>query len=125
GAPMVPRHDQSRKSSSSRETSPVAEADHPASAADRWARFVLKVCESEGDLKTLKQWADFANVSYSSLRESCWLVGVRPRDARDFARVLRAVVKACERGCDPGVLLDVSDRRTLHLLLEKSGIAAP
>jgi DNA-binding response OmpR family regulator len=94
----------------------------PGSVAERWARLVLKVCESPGDLKTLEDWATFAGVSYSSLRESCHLIGIRPHDARDLARVVRAVVRARRIDCSPEVLLDVSDSRTLSKLLARAGL---
>lgn len=94
----------------------------PGSAAERWAMHVMKGCHSATDLKTLEQWAVCAGVSYSSLRESCRLVGMRPYDARDLVRVLRAVILGARTGCPPAVLLDVSDRRTLGSLLERSGL---
>ena len=94
----------------------------PGSVAERWARLVLKGCESPGDLRTLEDWATFAGVSYSSLRESCHLIGIQPHDARDLARVVRAVVRARRIGCSPEVLLDVSDSRTLSKLLARAGL---
>jgi DNA-binding response OmpR family regulator len=96
--------------------------DHPSSAAARWASYVVKACESDTDLKTLAAWAAFVGVSYSSLCESCRLIRVRPHDARDLARALRAVVKASVYQCDPEVLFDVSDRRTLHTLMRRAGL---
>jgi hypothetical protein len=93
----------------------------PGSAAHRWAVHVMKACEADGDLKTLKDWARCAGVSYSTLCESCRIIGIRPRTARDFARVLRAVIKSSVYGCDPSVLLDISDRRTLRVLLRRVG----
>jgi len=53
--------------------------------------------------------ATCAGVSYSSLRECCGLVGIRPHDARDLTRMLRAVIQSRRQGCAPDVLLDVSD----------------
>jgi DNA-binding NarL/FixJ family response regulator len=94
----------------------------PGSAAERWARHVANACASEGDLKTLGIWAKFIGVSYSSLCESCRMLGIRPRDARDFARMLRALVQAAAHHCSPLVLLDVSDRRTLRNLVERTGL---
>ncbi len=94
----------------------------PGCAAERWAMHVLKGCESLGDLKTLRQWALSVGVSYTSLRESCRLVGIRPHDARDFTRVLRAVMHSRGQRCAPEVLLDVSDSRTLTTLLERAGL---
>jgi ActR/RegA family two-component response regulator len=110
---------------------PRSPADHvasrtkhgrPRSAAERWAMLVCKACESEGDPKTLEDWADCAGVSYSSLRESCRLLDIRPHAARDLVRVLRAVIRSHHHGCPPSVLLDVSDIRTLDSLLTRAGI---
>jgi CheY-like chemotaxis protein len=94
----------------------------PRSAAERWAMLMFHACRSEGDLKTLAEWAAFVGVSYSSLREACRLIEVRPRDARDLVRVLRAIIKSTGDGVDPTVLLDVRDQRTLRALQEKAGI---
>jgi ActR/RegA family two-component response regulator len=96
----------------------------PGSVAERWAMFVLRGCESERDLKTLRLWATCAGVSYTSLRESCGLVGIRPHDARDLTRVLRAVIQSCRHHCSPDVLLDVCDRRTIETLFERAGLDA-
>jgi ActR/RegA family two-component response regulator len=92
------------------------------SAAERWAHLVIKACNSDHDPKTLQEWASLAGMNRSSLCESCRLVGVRPHDARDFARTLRALTLASVRGCQPDVLLDVSDRRTLKILLDRAGV---
>lgn len=94
----------------------------PRSAAERWARHVLKACESEGDLKTLADWAKCVGVSYSSVRESCRLLDIQPRNARDLVRVLRAVIKSRYDHCSPKVLLDVSDSRTLGILMNRAGM---
>jgi CheY-like chemotaxis protein len=100
----------------------ISDAVRPRSTAERWAGHVLKACESEGDLKTVTDWAACAGVSTSSLCESCHLLGIQPRDARDFARILRALIKAAVHHCEAEVLLDVSDRRTLTTLLKRGGI---
>jgi DNA-binding response OmpR family regulator len=93
----------------------------PGSALDRWAMHVVKASESESDLRTLEDWAKCAAVSYSTLCESCRMVGIRPQAARDFARALRAVIKSSVYHCDPAVLLDVRDQRTLKTLLSRAG----
>jgi len=95
----------------------------PGSVAERWAMHVLKACDSKWDVKTLRAWAACAGVSYSSLRECCDLVGIRPHDARDLTRMLRAVIQSLRQGCAPDVLLDVSDRRTSESLFERAGLA--
>jgi hypothetical protein len=104
------------------ERAPAPTTQTPRSVAERWAMLVVQACRSDGDLKTLADWAAFVGVSYSSLCEACRLVDVRPRDARDLARVLRAIVGSMRDRLDPGLLLDVRDRRTLRTLLKKAGI---
>jgi len=94
----------------------------PRSTAERWAVRVLKASESDGDLKTIADWAMFVGVSYSSLCESCRLLSIRPHDARDFARILRVVIQSRANECQPEALLDVSDRRTLNRLIARAGI---
>ena len=96
----------------------------PASIAERWATYVFRACAAPGDLKTLEAWAECVGVSYSSLRESCSLLGIRPHDARDLARMLRAVMRSTLDDCPPSALLDVSDSRTLRALLERSGVTS-
>lgn len=95
----------------------------PHSVADRWATYVWRsCCTFKGDLKTLSEWAKCIGVSYSSLCETCRLLGVRPHDARDFTRVLGAIVTAARVGCPADVMLDVSDRRTLRRLLSRAAV---
>jgi DNA-binding response OmpR family regulator len=94
----------------------------PRSSPERWAMHVLNACDAQGDLKTLDDWASFVGVSYSSLCESCRLVDIRPHDARDFLRILRALKTARRHDCAPEALLDVSDRRTLDTLLSRAGL---
>jgi hypothetical protein len=96
--------------------------EEPHSAAERWAGYVLRACDSEGDLKTLAEWARFAGVSYSSLRESCRLLGIRPRDARDLARVLRALVRSTHGADGIAALLDARDERTLASLMNRAAL---
>lgn len=96
----------------------------PRSIAERWASHVLKACESDGDLRTIGAWASFVGLSYSSLCESCRLLGIQPLVARDFTRVLRAVCRSHLTGCFIEELLDISDRRTLRMLLTRAGLTA-
>ena len=91
----------------------------------RWALHVVKACLAEDDLKTLADWAKVAGLSYTSLRESCYLLHIRPHDARDFARVLRAVLRSSSDGWDPARFLDIADRRTMSALLARSGLRKP
>jgi hypothetical protein len=83
----------------------------------------MPVCdETGGDFKTLEEWAHHIAVSYSTLCETCRLLGIRPLDARDFARVLNALRAAIVHRCAPEVLLNVSDRRVLRTLSIKAGV---
>jgi FixJ family two-component response regulator len=97
----------------------------PTSSAERWARLVRRACQSAGDLRTLEQWAAFTGVSYSSLCETCRLLNIQPQNARDLARVLRALVRAPGGTWDVAPLLDVSDGRTLRGILHRAGLDGP
>lgn len=94
----------------------------PRSIAERWAIHVLRGCDSEDDFRTVRRWATCSGVSSSSLEENCLLLGIRPRDARDFTRVLRVVIRSNRYNSAPEALLDVSDRRTLKILARRVGL---
>lgn len=82
---------------------------------------MLRACKSEKDLKTLSMWAHQVAVSYTTLCEVCRLIGVQPRHARDFTRVLRAVMRPSFDFRQLASFLDISDRRTLEPLLQTAG----
>jgi len=92
------------------------------SVAERWAAYVLNAIESEGDLNTIDLWARYTGASYTTLCEICRLNGIRPLDARDFVRVLRALRMASLAHCPPEAFLVVSDRRTLQALSIRAGV---
>ncbi|MGH9347471.1 MAG: response regulator [Vicinamibacterales bacterium] len=94
----------------------------PRSAAERWAYLVLRACESDHDLKTIGEWASVAGISYSALTECCRLVGIRPYDARDFLRMLRALAHAGGRLENLEHGLDVNDHRTLKTLFDRASL---
>jgi ActR/RegA family two-component response regulator len=99
----------------------------PQSVVERWVSYVIKVYDatadgSRGDFKTLDEWARRVAVSDSTLCETCRLLGMRPLDARDFARVLCALRIALRHGCAPEVLFNVSKRRILTKLSSKAGV---
>ncbi len=94
----------------------------PRSAVERWARFVLKAVSAEWDPKTLDQWARSAGVSRSVLCESCRILHISPHDARDFARVLRALCRSGDKW-QPEIDIDVADARTLKRLESRAGLS--
>jgi DNA-binding response OmpR family regulator len=96
--------------------------DAPHSSVHRWAHVVLQACDVESDPKTLNDWAHATGHSYSSLRELCRIVDVRAHDARDLARMLRAIVMARGSRCSPKLFLDVGDERTVRLLFRRAGL---
>jgi len=91
-------------------------------AAERWAQLIVCVCRADRDPKTLQAWAHLAGLSYTSLRELCRMLGIRAHDARDLARMLRALILARHRRCTPAMFLDVRDQRTLRLLFVRAGV---
>jgi len=94
----------------------------PRTPAERWAMLVVRACAAERDPATLDDWARCAGVTDASLCESCRLVSIRPHDARDLARALRAVVLARRRNCPPAAVLDGSQGLGLADLLERAGL---
>jgi ActR/RegA family two-component response regulator len=96
------------------------------SAAERWAMHVFRACQCERDLTTLGSWAEFVGVGHTTLCECCRLIAIQPHNARDFARVLRAVMRSSSQAfpSPPALFLDVSDRRTLKKLLHRAGLGA-
>lgn len=96
-----------------------------ASAAERWVFNVIKGCLAMDDPKTLKLWAHEASVSYTTLRESCALVGIRAHDARNLMRMLRAILHMSVDGSALDTLLDTGDSRTLAQLIETAGFQSP
>jgi FixJ family two-component response regulator len=92
----------------------------PGTPSERWRDFVLALVHTEQDLKTNGLWAKHLGVSLSVLREACRLVRIAPHDARDFARMLRAIWRS-EREWKPETLLNFADARTLNKLETRSG----
>jgi len=97
----------------------------PRCAAERWAQLVLNACSADSDPKTLELWARCVGVSRTSLCDSCRMVQVEPREARDLARVLRACQVAAKECAHLESILDVRDSRTLVKLLSKAGLKGP
>jgi CheY-like chemotaxis protein len=90
---------------------------------ERWAAFIMHVVESAYDLKTIDAWAQSVGASRSVICECCRLVHVVPHDARDFARMLRAV-RSGGREWQPEAALDCADSRTLNKLIARAGLAS-
>lgn len=89
--------------------------------AERWASYVLAACKSERDPRTLAIWARQVGVSYTMLCESCRLIDVQPRQARDFTRVLRIMLMPESDVRKLASFLDISEKRTLDSILQKAG----
>lgn len=92
--------------------------------ARRWAGYVLGATNAPSDPRTLGDWSRAVGVSRSVLVESCARLGIVPRDARDLARVLR-LVRRGDEPWEPEAALDVADRRTLRVLLERAALTGP
>lgn len=92
------------------------------SVADRVAVLVVSVVSLESDVKTLEQWAAATGVSAGSLRGYCCTVGIRPKKALDFARLLRIVARSEPGVWEPARWLDVSEPRHLSALLARGGL---
>jgi CheY-like chemotaxis protein len=91
-------------------------------AAERWARLVLRACDSDRDPHTLLEWSRCVGLSYSSLTDASRIIQIDPHDARDFARILRALFHTGGRVAGIESLLHVFDSRTLTRLLHHAGL---
>jgi ActR/RegA family two-component response regulator len=96
----------------------------PKSIAERWACLVLRGCDSDHDLRTLRDWARFVATSCSGLAETCRMTGVEAHRARDFTRVLRVLVHTHGRVENIEAELDISDERTARSILQCAGLSA-
>jgi DNA-binding response OmpR family regulator len=95
----------------------------PASTPERWAHYVMKACEAKEDLTSVGRWAMSVGASKTSISETCRLLGIHPREARDLTRLLRALVQSTLHRCPPEALLLVSDGRTLEALFVRGGLS--
>ena len=87
----------------------------------RWARYVLKACSAENDLRRVADWAAAAATSGGTIDEICRLCKVYPSDSRDLARTLRAIMLARRTGTPVSMHFAVADDRTLRGLLDRAG----
>jgi hypothetical protein len=94
-------------------------------ASERWARAIVRAVSAAKDFRTLGDLARQIGTSRGALRNWCYVAGIRPRAALDFARLLRAAYNAsvtCNGGHGPLALLDAVDQRTLHRMLGRGGL---
>lgn len=98
--------------------SPIAE---PRTAGDRWSNFVSRLVISEHDLKTNDDCADYLGVCGWVFSASCRRVNVTASDTRNFARMIRAILRSGPIWI-PDLILDIDDARTLRKFEERSGV---
>lgn len=94
----------------------------PRSIVTRAAWFIAKACDSSHDLPTISRWATFVGTSNTQLRDPYYRIGVAPHSARDFMRVLRALIRANGAKANVNAELDIRDYRTEATLLAKAGL---
>jgi len=93
-------------------------------AAERWTNAILRVLDSEVDLRNLPMWAAYVGASTSALRTWCYAAHATPKASLDFARLLRAVVIAQQcQIWDLQNVLDVIDARTLERMMIRGEVA--
>ena len=94
----------------------------PGTTAGRGAWWILVVCASKEDLTTLQAWADYVDVSYTSLRDVFKRLGIKPHDGRDFMRILRALVQVGGRVEHVEGALALADPRTTDDRINRAGL---
>lgn len=90
--------------------------------AHRLARLIYEAASLPEDPRSVESWARGVGISVSSLRELCHILEIYPHDARDLARLIRAVIRVAADGGTVESWLDVSDRRTLERLKHRAGL---
>jgi hypothetical protein len=90
---------------------------------ERWATFVMKGLQSEHDLNTIGAWAVYVGTSRYRLCRCCQVIGVRPKDAHEFARMLRVICSSQRDAWQPRTFLHVRSSRSLRKLLTSAGLA--
>jgi hypothetical protein len=82
---------------------------------------ILQLSERPEDVRTLAQWARQIGTNRTAVIELCRATRLRPKNVRDFARVLRALRCADWNVAHIDGVLDVSDARTRRVLLSRAG----
>ena len=95
----------------------------PETTAACAAWWILRACASRADLSTLGRWSEFIGVGYTSLREAFRRIGVEPHDARDFMRILRALVHTSGRADGVEGQLALGDLRTTRAMMDRAHLA--
>lgn len=95
---------------------------HPSPfAALRWVSAVMTVVDMDQDVHSVEGWADLLRATPSTLRRWCERVGVTAKSSLDFARLLRATIRAQQSGVTCDMWLDTLDPRTLRRLARAAG----
>ena len=92
-------------------------------APRKLAVVLLRACGALKDPKTNQRLARAGGVSTRRFREMCDQCGVKPRDARDFVRILRAVRLSWVDGSMLASHFNPGDRRTALGLLARAGLS--
>jgi ActR/RegA family two-component response regulator len=91
-------------------------------APRRLAWLVLRGCEAKRDPKKVSLFAKAAVVSSAVFRSVCDLCAVRPRDACDLGRVLRAISLSIQDNSPIISHFSVGDSRTAERLMRRAGL---
>lgn len=92
------------------------------SAAARLAVVLLRGCSAQKDPRTNSRLVRVAGVSEAVFREVCHQCSVKPRAARDLARLLRAIRLSFAEGSTLASHIWAGDGRTVDRLLVRAGL---
>jgi CheY-like chemotaxis protein len=98
--------------------------EEPGTTIGYAAWWILLACGSPADLPRLGRWVAFVpKTTYSQLRNAYLRVGVDPLDARDFMRILRALVWTRGRVEHVEGQLALGDQRTTDPMIVRAGLS--
>lgn len=91
-------------------------------SVERVAACIMAAATCPRDPKTTDEWARYVGASAGAVRGYCRLARLQARDARDVARVLRALFQSGDRWL-PETKLECAELRTLKNMMEHAGLA--
>jgi hypothetical protein len=99
----------------------MADESQVSHASTRVASAIMCLVVSPTDAKSIAEWARVAASSSTTLRTWCNSARTKPKNALDFARLLRICNQPTEADWQPLERLNIVDPRTLCALVRRSG----
>lgn len=101
--------------------SPISRAKPANYATRRWADLIARGANAADDPRTVFAWCRCIGIARGTLQKRCEAVGITPKEALDFLRLLRLSVRHAGEPWDLQYRLDITDLRTVRALMQRAG----